>query len=345
MMRPSIALVTTATRLQGLLARWGTKGAARFRINQAVQHAANQSLPTQSAKPSLFHRKSQQQATASQATTSQADVEFDQYEQEDAQYQSTLESLRREIDLGFPVTIVERKYLPNFDFRNVVVVVVLGHDGLVANTAKYAGELPIIGVNPDKARNDGILVPFAVSQVRRTLKRTLDQAANSREVTLAQAIMNDGQTLLAFNDFFIGRKTHVSARYTLHYQGDSEPQSSSGVIVATGAGSTGWLSSVFNMTRSVAEWTGGQAGAAKKLRWEDRQLAWVVREPFVSKHSQANLVAGTLDSGDELVMESLMPESGVVFSDGVEQDFLEFNSGSTVRIQTAPHRARLVVPE
>jgi NAD kinase len=340
MMRPSIALVTTATRLQGLLARWGTKGAARFRINQAVQHAAVQSPAVQSAQSSHFQQKTQQQATSSQA-----DVEFHQYEQEDAQYQSTLETLRREIDLGFPVTIVERKYLPNFDFRNVVVIVVLGHDGLVANTAKYAGELPIIGVNPDKARNDGILVPFAVSQVRRTLKRTLDQTANSREVTLAQANMNDGQTLLAFNDFFIGRKTHVSARYTLHYQGDSEPQSSSGVIVATGAGSTGWLSSVFNMTRSVSEWTGGQAGAAKKLRWEDRELAWVVREPFVSKHSQANLVAGTLDAGDELVMESLMPESGVVFSDGVEQDFLEFNSGSTVRIQTAPHRARLVVPE
>ncbi len=340
MMRPSIALVTTATRLQGLLSRWGTKGAARFRINQAVQHAAIQPSPTQLAKPSLFRQELQQQASATQA-----DVEFDQYEQEDSQYQSMLETLRREIDLGFPVTIVERKYLPNFDFRNVVVVVVLGHDGLVANTAKYAGELPIIGVNPDKARNDGILVPFAVAQVRRTLKRTLDQKSKWREVTLAQATLNDGQTLLAFNDLFIGRKTHVSARYTLHYQGDSEPQSSSGVIVATGAGSTGWLSSVFNMTRGVSKWTGGQAGAAKKLGWEDRQLAWVVREPFVSKHSQANLVAGTLDAGEELVMESLMPESGVVFSDGVEQDFLEFNSGTTVRIQTARLGARLVVPD
>jgi hypothetical protein len=339
MMRPSIALVTTATRLQGLLARWGTKGAARFRINQAVQHAAIQVPPSQSAQPLHFHQGKQQ------ANATQADVEFDQYEQEDSRYQMTLDSLRQEIDLGFPVTVVDRKYLPTFDFRNVVVVVVLGHDGLVANTAKYAGELPIIGVNADPLRNDGILVPFVANEVRRTLKRVLGQSASSREVTLAQATMNDGQTLLAFNDFFIGRKTHVSARYMLHCQGDSEPQSSSGVIVATGAGSTGWLSSVFNMTRGISEWTGGQAGANKRLNWEDRQLAWVVREPFVSKHSQAKLVAGTLDSGQELVMESLMPESGVVFSDGVEQDFLEFNSGSTVRIQTAPLRARLVVPE
>ena len=341
MMRPSIALVTTATRLQGLLARWGTKGAAQFRLKQAVQHAvAAHKSPPQSAKSSKYQEDLTQQIAATQA-----EVDFQQYEHEDSQYQSTLESLRQEIDLGFPVTIVERKYLANFDFRNVVVVVVLGHDGLVANTAKYAGELPIIGVNPDKARNDGILVPFAVEQVRQTLKRTLSQTSNCREVTLAQATLNDGQRLLAFNDFFIGRKTHVSARYTLRYQGLSEPQSSSGVIVATGAGSTGWLSSVFNMTRGVSEWTGGQSGPPKKLCWEDRQLAWVVREPFVSKHSQANLVAGTLDAGEELVMDSLMPESGVVFSDGVEQDFLEFNSGSTVRIQTADLRARLVIPD
>ncbi|MEQ1904094.1 MAG: hypothetical protein ABL888_07930 [Pirellulaceae bacterium] len=340
MMRPSIALVTTATRLQGLLARWGTRGAAQFRIRQAIEHAAAQILPAKSAQPTPFETDTRQQPAATQA-----EVDFEQYEHEDAQYKSTLEILRQEIDLGFPVTVVERKFLANFDFRNVVVVVVLGHDGLVANTAKYAGELPIIGVNPDKARNDGILVPFAVEQVRRTLKRTLDQAANCREVTLAQATLNDGQTLLAFNDFFIGRKTHVSARYTLHYQGESEPQSSSGVIVATGAGSTGWLSSVFNMTRGVTEWTGGQSGPSKKLRWEDRRLAWVVREPFISKHSQANLVAGTLEADEELVMESLMPESGVVFSDGVEQDFLEFNSGTTVRIQAAHSRARLVVPD
>jgi hypothetical protein len=68
-----------------------------------------------------------------------------------------------------------------------------------------------------------------------------------------------------------------------------------------------------------------------------------VREPFVSKHSRADLVAGLLDDGRELVIESLMPASGVIFSDGVEADYLQFNSGAIARVRASAQRARLVV--
>lgn len=70
---------------------------------------------------------------------------------------------------------------------------------------------------------------------------------------------------------------------------------------------------------------------------------WVVREPFRSKQSGADLVAGWLDQGNELVIESLMPAGGVVFSDGVESDFLEFSSGTIAHIGVSQQRARLVV--
>jgi len=330
MMHSSIALVTTPTRMQGLLARWGTKGAAKFRLWQAVQHAA--------VSPMAQHTQS------SDASNSHADIDFSQYELEDAKYQGTLDKLRREIDIGFPVTLVEKRYLANFDFRNVVLVIVVGHDGLVANTAKYAAGLPIIGVNPDPARNDGVLTPFGLNGIQAVLTRTLSGRSRIRPVSLAEAKLNDGQSMLAFNDFYIGKRSHTSARYTIRYRGHSEPQSSSGVLVSTGAGSTGWLSSVFHMMRGVANWTGGKSGEAMKLDWESRQLAWIVREPFASKHSQVSLVAGTLDESEELVLESLMPESGVIFSDGIEDDFLEFNSGTSVQLRLAKVQAKLVVP-
>ena len=53
-----------------------------------------------------------------------------------------------------------------------------------------------------------------------------------------RARLNDGQRLLAFNDFLIGHRTHVSARYRLTWHGRTETQSSSGILVSTGAGST-----------------------------------------------------------------------------------------------------------
>jgi hypothetical protein len=79
------------------------------------------------------------------------------------------------------------------------------------------------------------------------------------------------------------------------------------------------------------------------MKWEDPKLVWVVREPFKSKHSQINLVAGSLHPPQELVVQSAMPEGGVIFSDGIERDFLAFNSGAIVRIHIAEQRADLVV--
>lgn len=183
-----------------------------------------------------------------------------------------------------------------------------------------------------------------MGQVRKTVDAVLKERAKIQAVTLAEAELNDGQRLLAFNDLFIGRRTHVSARYNLRWRDASESQSSSGVIVATGAGSTGWLSSVFNMTKGVNSWVGAAPIDSLRLDWDTQSLAWVVREPFSSRFSQAGMVAGLLEKNEILELESLMPEEGAIFSDGIETDFLEFNSGSRVKIKVADQQARIVVP-
>lgn len=70
------------------------------------------------------------------------------------------------------------------------VVVTLGQDGLVANTAKYAGAQPIVAVNPEPSRFDGILLPFLPDQARTAVGQVLDLKAAFREVTLADATLN-----------------------------------------------------------------------------------------------------------------------------------------------------------
>ena len=75
---------------------------------------------------------------------------------------------------------VDRDFLPNFDFGRCLAVVVIGQDGLVANAAKYVGDLPIIGVNPDPTRNDGVLLPFEVRDARKVVRRAIDDKADTR---------------------------------------------------------------------------------------------------------------------------------------------------------------------
>src|SRR5262245_307338 len=339
---PGIALVYAPTRLEGLRRRWGTKGQARFRLQQAHAHElALRAGATAAANQNQRGRKSAAAAKTHAAVQQQA--EFEDYELEDQRQHDVIDELEEALQFGLPVKRVERSFVPNFDFGNCEVVVVVGQDGLVANTAKYVGELPIVAVNPDPQRIDGVLLPFQVRQARTIVRRVLDGKHRVRRVTLAEAELNDGQKLLAFNDFFVGAASHVSARYVLEAGGQSEPQSSSGILVSTGAGSTGWLSSAFNMASGIASFLLDEIPPRPKMEWEDRRLAWVVREPFISRQSQASLVAGWLDEGEELIVESLMPDGGVIFSDGIESDFLPFTSGTIARLRVSHQRATLVV--
>lgn len=305
-MYKKLIIVTRKTRLQELVERFNTRSQAKFYI----EHAGG---------------------------------DFIDYEREDDAYRSSLEVLRRSLDFEMPQQLVDRSLVPTFQFQPEDVVVTLGQDGLVANTAKYVGAQPIVAVNPEPKRFDGILLPFLPGQARATVSKVIEGNAKIHEVTLAEIKLLDGQRLLAFNDLFIGARSHVSALYRINYGTKSEVQSSSGVLVSTGAGSTGWLSSIFNMASGVASFCGGTAVNPIRMPWHDRRLVFVVREPFVSRHSQADLVAGMLEAGQELVLESLMPSGGAVFSDGMEADFLEFNSGAIATVRAAEQRARLVV--
>ena len=79
------------------------------------------------------------------------------------------------------------------------------------------------------------------------------------------------------------------------------------------------------------------------MKWESDQLVFVVREPFISKTSGAEIVSGLVTPKSPLVIESEMAEGGVIFSDGVEADFLPFNSGAIATINLAKKKTNLVV--
>jgi NAD kinase len=272
-------------------------------------------------------------------------ADFSDYEQEHAEYgQSvalTLDCLAR---LGRPY-VLERGYLPNYIFGPSDVVFAVGQDGMVANTLKYLSGQPLVGVNPSPRRWDGVLLPFQAHDLPAVVPEILRGARRLREVTMACARLNDGQTLLAVNDLFVGKKSHVSARYQISLGEASEVQSSSGVIISTGLGSTGWLKSVLAGAAGVVRASGGEPEppVQSPLAWDADYLCFSVREPFPSKSTGASLVFGQVTLACPLRIASHMPEDGVIFSDGIESDFLEFNAGMEARIEIAERRGLLVV--
>lgn len=297
-------IVKNKTRLESLIERFNTKAQAKFYIERLGGN-------------------------------------FEDYEVEHETFQQSLNSLQTQLSKVVKHKTIERVFMPSFIFSENNLIIVIGQDGLVANTAKYSKGLPIIGVNPDKQRYDGVLLPFETSDFIVGVENVMTNSFQSKTMRFAEARLNDGQRLLAFNDLFIGASSHISARYKISYNKTTEEHSSSGLIVSTAAGSTGWLSSIFNMAYGVTNLFEKNL-TPKRPKLKESELLFAVREPFQSIRTQTGITAGIIKNENSLIIESLMPTSGVIFSDGIETDFLNFNSGSIATIGIANETAKIV---
>jgi NAD kinase len=330
-----VVLVTRLTRLAELIARFNTAGQAKFYVERLG-------------------------------------MDFSDYEREDVTYRAALAATRAALEDVARLQLLDRAFLPNFVFGPEDTVVVLGQDGLVANTVKYLAGQPVVGVNPDPARWEGQLLPFGVPDLPRLLPEVLERKRPTQAVTMAEAVLNTGQTLFAVNDLFIGPRSHTSARYVIEITGQRESQSSSGVIVSTGLGSTGWLKSLLTGASAIAQQLGpapgrlaspepafldrterrqpepgppppDRGGVSSEFAWDAAYLRFTVREPFPTVTTGAGIVHGRVTRAQPLTLSSHTPEGGVIFSDGIEKDFLEFNSGTRAVIRPAERQGQLVV--
>ncbi len=303
-----ILLITRRTRLQELVARYNTVEQARFQ----AEHLG---------------------------------MDFGDFLEEDRIYRDAVVATVAALQPYGRLQQLERGFLPNFLFPPGCLVVVLGQDGLVANTLKYLDGQRVLAVNPDPARWEGVLLPFRVGDIAKLLPDVLQQRRQLREIAMARAVLDDGQSLLAVNDLFVGVRNHVSARYEITLDNVTERQSSSGIIISTGLGSTGWLRSILTGAHAVA----GQDASADLLAirehgmaWDSTALIYNVREPYPSKSTETELAFGTIENGRTLRVRSLMPENGVIFSDGMVNDGLDFRSGLVANIGLAPKRGLLL---
>lgn len=304
-----IILITRKTRLENLIVRYNTIQQAQF----VIEHSGN---------------------------------DFSDYLKENRQYKNVLTQIVSVLERLGNLLVLDREYVSNYIFGKEDMVIVVGQDGLVANTLKYLDSQPLIGVNPDPSRWDGVLLPFKPTDIENVVTDVFRNQRRCREITLAQADLNDGQRLYAVNDLFIGQRTHVSARYTIEYNGQLEQQSSSGIIVSTGLGSTGWFKSILAGASGVAANCINRQISMRQqeaFTWDSDFLYYSVREPYPSKWTSANLVFGRVNATSQLKIVSQMPENGVIFSDGIENDFLEFNSGTEAVIRISDKKGMLVI--
>lgn len=303
-----VVLVTRRTRLEDLVSRYHTLAQARFYI----EHLG---------------------------------ADLSDYLRENEAYARSLRVAVDVLQAWGRYQIIDRSYLPNFVFAPDDIVVALGQDGLVANTMKYLDGQPLIGLNPEPQRWDGVLLPFDPEQLRGLLPTVAQDRRSTKQITMAEVVLSDGQRLRAVNDLFIGPRTHTSALYEIEQGKTKEFQSSSGLIISTGLGSTAWMKSVMTGSMALAQASGMVSGknGYTALAWDADKLSFAVREPFPSRSSQATLVYGDVAPGRSLKVRSRMPENGVIFSDGIEADFLAFTAGIEATVNISANKGQLIM--
>ncbi|RVD57787.1 hypothetical protein EN828_13005 [Mesorhizobium sp. M2D.F.Ca.ET.185.01.1.1] len=292
--RPRAVFVTRETDYELLIARHATRGQARFFLETRGQR-----LEDVEARHDRFH--------------------------------AVLGTARAAVPADWRQTLVTRADLNRFLFAPDDVIVAVGQDGLVANVAKYLNGQPVLGVNPAPDLYDGVLVRVGIGRLAKLLVASTAGDVDMESRTMVQAELEAGEMLLALNEIFVGHRSHQSARYRIEAEGEAEDHTSSGLIVASGTGATGWARSIMEATHLELS-----------LGREEHAVGFWVREPFPSIATATKLRAGKI-AEKPLFITSRMNEGGVIFADGIEQDFIAFDWGRQVRLSPASRVLRLVV--
>ncbi|MHB8490784.1 MAG: NAD(+)/NADH kinase [Solirubrobacteraceae bacterium] len=293
-MVPRCVLVERATDYQALVGRHGTREQARFFLQRRGQT-------------------------------------LEEVERRDAEQRRQHADVLGAIPSDWRRASVQRADLDRFLFEPDDVIVVLGQDGLVANVAKYLAGQPVIGLNPKPERYPGILVPHPPEAAGDLMRDAARGVAHVQRRTMAEATLEDGQRLLALNVIFGGHASHQSARYEIALGDASEHQSSSGVVVATGTGATGWAASLHRERHSTLNLPDP----------EQAELAFFVREPWPSAATGTAITEGLLAGDTKLRIRCENGADGVLFGDGIESDRVALDWGELVTV--APARQSLTL--
>jgi NAD kinase len=215
----------------------------------------------------------------------------------------------------------DRTYMPYSeyeDFKGKDLIISVGGDGTVLNTSHYTlDETPVLIVKSTKG-STGELCEIDADNFENALEKILTGNFKIEKWTRAEGCFGK-RKIFALNEIYVGTRFNPSmARYELAHKDKSELQMSSGVVVTTGTGSTGWYANIPVIGKAFPK--------------DAKELRFCVREPKVA--ATYAMLHGVLLPGEILRIRSKMNIDGCISFDGdVGKRLYPFRIGDVLEVQ------------
>lgn len=244
-------------------------------------------------------------------------------------HERQMESLRELETFLHETQFVQRDGLTKQLADNASLLISLGGDNHFQYVSRFLGNTPIMGINSDPLRSDGGLTYFTAREFERVLRCLEKDDFSVEGWTRLDASVNGGETCTATSEVYMGESERKNmSRHILEYRGITEEQKCSGLLVATGAGSSGWYSSACRYLHPEGNPFPRTSGYARFL----------VTEPFRGRLTRYPTPEGVLERGERLAVRSLNDSSGRLMCDSLDEYGFRMGSVAAIGISESPLR-------
>lgn len=243
------------------------------------------------------------------------------------EHQQVLEKVERLLEsLEVKYNIVKDFDLQKSIFNSKDLIITVGGDGTFIRASHFIQDAFIIGINSEPKTSEGAWISIKANEIKK-IEEIFKGKFNTRKVNRINVLRNG--VLLdshALNEVYVGSANQFhTSKYDLIHKGKREYQKSSGVLISTNFGSNSWFKSA-----------GGNPFSTEK------ELRFIVREPFFGKIFNPEMIEGILKKDESLILESKRKDGGIIALDSTL--IYEFNNSDRVEISLSENQLNIVEP-
>lgn len=241
-------------------------------------------------------------------------------------HKAQIEGLEKLKKYFAPNQFIYRDLLTKEKLLEYELIISYGGDNHYKYVSHFIENQLLLGINSDPKRSEGALTSITSEEIDEFIPKILADNYEINNWTRIKFQIND-KIGFATTEIYLGEKYRkYMSRHIITYEGNEEEQKCSGIVIATGSGSTGWFDSSVRYLSPKGSYFGNQEQLAK----------FIVTEPYRGKLNGSTILCGNIKKGAELKIQSLNDSNGLLITDSIEEYAFPRGTIATIKVHDIP---------